>query len=160
MQHHHKHYKQHSNPLLSFSLVTLQFAFIGILVYLLFIQPSYRINSIELTLQIVSSFIALWAALHLQQHWRFNILPDPRSNTKLVDTGPYQYIRHPMYFSILLFFTSSVAFQPTPDSILTLILLVATLFYKLHYEEQLLVEQVMKYRQYQRKTKKLIPFIY
>lgn len=148
------------NPTLSFTLVGLQFTFIGILIYLLFIQTAYLPNGVVVTLQILSGFIAIWAALHLQQKLHFNIVPDPMPNRALVDTGPYQYIRHPMYFSLLLFFTPEVVYQGSPDSVLTLLLLTAILVYKLHYEEQLLSQQVMLYKSYQHKTKKLIPFIY
>lgn len=168
MQHNRQHNRQRNNqqkqpgnnPLFSYSLVTLQFAFIGILLYLLFIQTPYVANGIALTLQILSTFIALWAALHLQKKGRFNIVPDPRPDCLLVDTGPYKYVRHPMYLSILLFFITTIAFQPTPDNMLTLVLLAAILVYKLNYEEQLLTQQVMGYRKYQHQTKKLIPFIY
>ena len=152
--------KPGNNLIFSYSLIALQFAFIGILIFFIFIQTPYVMNVFALTIQILSGFIALWAVLHLQHNWRINILPDPRTGATLVQTGPYQYIRHPMYFSILLFFTTSVVSQPTPDSILVLVLLFAVLIYKLHYEEQLLVEQVMGYRKYQREAKKLIPFIY
>ncbi|GKT11075.1 MAG: hypothetical protein ISEC1_P0038 [Thiomicrorhabdus sp.] len=164
MQHNkHRHHQQNphgNNPLFSYSLVTLQFTFIGLLIYMLFIQTPYIFNGTVLTLQILSAFIALWAALHLQQKGHFNIVPDPRPNAVLVETGPYKTIRHPMYLSILLFFGVTITFQPTADSILTLVLLAGILLYKLNYEEQLLVQKVMGYRKYQHQTKKLIPFVY
>lgn len=145
---------QFKHPLLSFSLVTLQFSLIALLIWVL----PWSVWQI-LPLQLLAIFLGLWAlkTMHLGN---FNIVPDPKQEIKLVTTGPYQYIRHPMYLSILLFFIPWVMLYPMIISLFALALLILTLLFKLHYEERLLVERLADYSLYQSQTKKLIPFIY
>jgi protein-S-isoprenylcysteine O-methyltransferase Ste14 len=112
-----------------------------------------------LPLQLLAIFIGLWA-LKTMHIGHFNIVPDPMPEINLVTTGPYQYIRHPMYLSILLFFFPWVILHVSGISLLALGALVFTLLFKLHYEESLLVERLADYSVYQSKTKKLIPFVY
>ncbi|MGM0541998.1 MAG: methyltransferase family protein [Pseudomonadota bacterium] len=145
---------QFKHPLLSFSLVTVQFSLIALLIWVL-PWSAWQI----LPLQLLAIFLGLWAlkTMHLGN---FNIVPDPRVGIKLVTTGPYQYIRHPMYLSILLFFFPWVMLYPTIISLFALGLLILTLIIKLHYEESLLAERLADYTIYQSQTKKLIPFVY
>ncbi|MDA3807652.1 MAG: isoprenylcysteine carboxylmethyltransferase family protein [Thiomicrorhabdus sp.] len=146
---------QFKHPLLSYSLVTLQFSLITLLIWLLPSSMTWQI----LPLQLLAIFIGLWA-LKTMHIGHFNIVPDPMPEINLVTTGPYQYIRHPMYLSILLFFFPWVILHVSGISLLALGALVFTLLFKLHYEESLLVERLADYSVYQSKTKKLIPFVY
>jgi protein-S-isoprenylcysteine O-methyltransferase Ste14 len=91
---------------------------------------------------------------------KFNIVPDPQQNITLITSGPYRYIRHPMYLSILIFFLPPVLAQPSFSILLTYGSLTFTLIIKLHYEEHLLKQVLSTYAHYQTHSKKLIPFIY
>lgn len=146
---------QFKHPLLSYSLVTLQFSMIALLMWVLPWGMTWQI----LPLQLLAIFIGIWAlkTIHIGH---FNIVPDPMPEINLVTTGPYQYIRHPMYLSILLLFFPWVMLNATAISLPALGLLILTLLFKLHYEEHLLAERLTDYSLYQSKTKKLIPFIY
>ena len=149
------HKTQFKHPLLSYSLVTSQFSLIALLIWLL----PWTIAWQTLPLQLLAIVVGLWA-LKTMHIGNFNIVPDPREKINLVTTGPYQYIRHPMYLSILLFFFPWVMFHVSIISLITLGLLVLTLLFKLYYEESLLAERLPDYSLYQSKTKKLIPFFY
>ncbi len=146
---------QFKHPLLSYSLVTLQFSLIALLIWVL----PWAIVLQILPFQLLAIFIGLWA-LKTMHIGNFNIVPDPMPKINLVTTGPYQYIRHPMYLSILLFFFPWVMLYASSISLFALGLLILTLLFKLHYEERLLVERLTDYSLYQSKTKKLIPFLY
>ncbi len=147
---------QFKHPLLSYFLVTLQFSLIALLMWLLPWGMVWQI----LPLQLLAIFIGLWA-LKTMHIGHFNIVPDPMPEINLVTTGPYQYIRHPMYLSILLLFFPWVMFYASSISLVALGSLILTLLFKLHYEERLLVERLADdYTLYQKKTKKLIPLIY
>ena len=49
-----------------------------------------------------SGAVGVWA-LSANQPGNFNIHPTPHQNGRLIDHGPYRWIRHPMYTSVLLF---------------------------------------------------------
>ena len=132
----------------------MQFLLIGTLFFILPWQVIWAIVPIQIT----AVAIGLWAvqAMHLGH---FNIVPDPMPEMRLVTTGPYQYIRHPRYFWILLFFMPMVALNANLSNLSALLLLISVLLVKLHYEERLLNERLTDYSRYQTKTKKLIPFL-
>jgi len=83
------------------------------------------------------------------------------SGHKVIDTGFYAIVRHPMYsgftltiFSIVLAFGSWYAFIP---AILTVILLAI----RVKFEEKMLIKGLAGYKEYKEKVKfKLIPKIY
>lgn len=84
-----------------------------------------------------------------------------QSNQKLVTNGLYRRIRHPGYLSYLM---SIVGIGLALSSIATLVLVVLIWIF-LHFrikseEEMLLAEFGDQYRQYMKRTWKLIPFIY
>lgn len=143
------------HPLLSFSLVALQFFLIGVLLIQLPLEWNWRLVPFQLT----AVLIGLWAIFSMPRA-RFNILPDPMINSSLVTRGAYRSIRHPMYLSILLFFTPMVVLNNTLISLITLLLLTGILVIKLNYEEHLLQQQFPDYENYQQHSNKLIPFIY
>ena len=142
------------HPFISFSLVTMQFSLIA----LLLLQLQLSFNAITLTIEAIAIFIGLWAVktMHLGH---FNIIPDPMPNIELTTNGPYSFIRHPMYFSIILFFLPLVALELNWISVSLYSALFITLFIKLTYEESLLAEKLPHYQIYQQQTKKIIPFI-
>ncbi|WP_319381874.1 isoprenylcysteine carboxylmethyltransferase family protein [Thiomicrorhabdus sp.] len=143
------------HPFISFSLVFLQFALIAVLLLLLPLKnsnPTYLV-------QLLSILLGLWAVktMHLGH---FNIIPDPMPDIELVTTGPYQWIRHPMYASILLFFLPMIIEHFSAINGAIYLLLGATLLIKLSYEERLLTETLNDYAIYQSRTSRLLPKIY
>ncbi len=150
------------HPILSLNLVTLQFSLIALLSYLL-ISQSHHLLVLLSTAALIGYATAVilggWAVKTMRLG-KFNIVPDPQQNVTLITSGPYRYIRHPMYLSILIFFLAPVLFQPSLSVLLTYGLLAFTLVIKLHYEERLLRQALSAYSHYQTHSKKLIPFIY
>lgn len=146
-----------SHPVYSYILVALQFILIG----LILLTGSWFIDnfSFGLILQALSIVLALWAVKTMRLG-KFNIIPDPKNDSKLIKAGPYRFIRHPMYASILLFFIPLIIQEPSTIRIAFYIALALTLVFKLHYEEKLLAEKFTAYSNYQKQSHKLIPFIY
>ncbi len=142
------------HPFFSFALVTLQFTLIGALL----LTTSISFHPFAIALNILAAVIGLWALQAM--HWgHFNIVPDPMPDIELVTQGPYQFIRHPMYFSIILFFLPLVLLNFSLLSAGLYINLIFILLIKLHYEEYLLSQALPDYPNYQKRTNKLIPFI-
>jgi protein-S-isoprenylcysteine O-methyltransferase Ste14 len=109
--------------------------------------------------QVVGGLIGLWAVqtMHLG---RFNIVPDPRDDAQLVETGPYRWIRHPMYAAILWVMIPMVLADMSLERLGWLGLLLVTLLVKLHYEEFLLKRRFVDYAAYQQRTHKLLPRVF
>jgi len=82
-----------------------------------------------------------------------------RNNHKLIKTGPYKFVRHPMYSSYLLLFLSSFLISGNWAIGLFGIAVIATLMtIRMVKEEALLVEKFgEEYREYRRNTGMFIP---
>lgn len=79
----------------------------------------------------------------------------------VIDTGPYRHIRHPSYTGLLLIllgFGLSLTNWLSPLIIVGLAL--PGFAYRIRVEEHVLQEQLgQQYREYMRRTKRLIPFV-
>ncbi|MEJ2594269.1 MAG: isoprenylcysteine carboxylmethyltransferase family protein [bacterium] len=80
----------------------------------------------------------------------------------LVKKGLYKYIRHPSYTgSLLSFLGMGLSLN---NWISTLVIFIPVLFafiHRIRIEEKLLDEQSgMSYREYKRRTKRLVPWVY
>jgi len=90
----------------------------------------------------------------------FHVLPRLVTNSQLVMRGPYRYIRHPMYTSVLLVSAAVIAGDFSPMKLGIGILLTLCLIIKLEYEETLLTKRFPDYNAYRKTTKRLIPFLW
>lgn len=81
---------------------------------------------------------------------------------ELIQTGWYRIIRHPGYLGTLLTFLGyAIATQSVLSVIINMVLFFVAYSYRIRTEEAALVSQFGdSYRQYQKKTWRIIPFIY
>jgi protein-S-isoprenylcysteine O-methyltransferase Ste14 len=107
----------------------------------------------------VSGILLLtWSALNLGRS--LTPFPHPLPQGHLVTTGAYRFVRHPMYFAVLIvcFGFSLASFSPLR---LILALILFTFFdLKALREEVLLKKKYPDYAAYKSRVKKLIPWIY
>lgn len=137
-------------------LVVVQFTSMTILVGT---GPVLSLQPYLLALQLAALVLGGWAVLTVGIG-RFNIRPEPKPTAQLKTSGPYQWIRHPMYASLLLFFVVVVGMHPTWPRLAVYFLLLCNILIKLGYEESLLMDHFPEYAVYRKQTAKLIPFIY
>ncbi len=140
-------------------LVATQFS--TLVALLLLAAPSLMqapLPALEWLLIGLSGCVGLWALL-ANRPGNFNIRPTPHAQGKLVDHGPYRWIRHPMYTAVSLL---GLACALTLGSllawllwlILTLVLLVKALL-----EERWMAALHPSYADYLARTQRFIPFI-
>ena len=87
-------------------------------------------------------------------------LPYPADHATLLETGPYRIVRHPMYFgAILMAFGWAFFVQGRLTFVYAIILLIFFVF-KARREEAWLRDKFSGYAEYQKRVKKLIPYIY
>lgn len=91
---------------------------------------------------------------------RLRITPMVAEGGTLVIDGPYRWIRHPMYTSVLLAAVGAVVLDPTVVRITCSILLPPVLYFKLTVEETFLREAYPEYDSYAVRTKRLIPGVW
>ncbi|HKI44181.1 MAG TPA: isoprenylcysteine carboxylmethyltransferase family protein [Balneolales bacterium] len=81
------------------------------------------------------------------------------SEGKLVTKGPYHYLRHPIYASIIYFTWAGQIQSPTFLSLGLAIIATVALLVRMILEEEFLREKYPEYTQYMRDTKRIIPFV-
>jgi protein-S-isoprenylcysteine O-methyltransferase Ste14 len=80
---------------------------------------------------------------------------------QLVKTGLYAYVRHPLYFGIILMLVGALIFLPTYSMMIFVIISLLYLPIGVKLEEQKLVKEFgEQYISYQREVKMLFPFLF
>jgi protein-S-isoprenylcysteine O-methyltransferase Ste14 len=103
--------------------------------------------------------LGIWALIVMRGS-RFRILPEPLADACLVTSGPYRYIRHPMYSALVLFSMGLLLIHLNTFRLLMAGLLFLVLHLKINREENLLRQKFAAYAEYCRQSKRLFPFIY
>ena len=84
-----------------------------------------------------------------------------RENQKVIDTGLYGIVRHPMYSATLLLFLSMPIVLGSVYSFLVFLAYPFIIAKRIKHEEEFLEEELDGYREYKQKVKyRLIPFIW
>jgi protein-S-isoprenylcysteine O-methyltransferase Ste14 len=82
-------------------------------------------------------------------------------NHRLVKHGVYKYIRHPAYLGTWLFSIGIPLIFSSLYGFLLMLVLSLSYLYRIRLEETVLLKEFGdEYREYKKKTKKIIPFIY
>ena len=138
-------------------LVTLQFGLLAVMGWRAWISP-YAMDILATSLLSGSALLALWA-LAANRPGNFNIRPTPRHGGVLVTSGPYRWIRHPMYTSVLIAAAAAVVkANQTVDAGLWLALL-ALLLIKAGMEERALMIRFPDYQDYKSRTTRFLPWL-
>lgn len=84
-----------------------------------------------------------------------------QENQKVIDTGLYGIVRHPMYFSTVLLFLSIPLILGSVYSFLIFLIYPFIIAKRIKYEEAFLEKELVGYIEYKRKVKyRMIPFIW
>ena len=142
--------------LASYSLVAIQFA---CLIAIALTGSILARNPALLVMEVAAVLLGLWAILTVRIG-NVNVLPDPRQEAVLVQSGPYRWIRHPMYAALLLGTLALVLDSPSTLRWSLWIVLLIDLLIKLRYEERMLLEHFGGYGAYMAGSKRLIPYLY
>ncbi len=140
----------------SYLLVFIQFA---CLFGLAFTGPIIARSPLWLGIELLGLGLGVWAIVAMR-FFNFNVTPDVKVDGFMVQQGPYRWIRHPMYASLIIIGIALVADTFTWPRLLILLVLVVDLVVKLRYEEGLLQNHYPEYATYMAQTKRLVPYLF
>ena len=84
-----------------------------------------------------------------------------QKNQKVIDTGLYGIVRHPMYLTTVLLFLSITLILGSIISFIIFLIYPIIIFFRIKNEEIILKKNLIKYLEYMKKVKyRLIPFIW
>ena len=110
-------------------------------------------------LTILGLSFAIWARYHLGSYWSGAVTI--KQDHRLIRTGPYAVVRHPIYTGILLAMLGTAVAIGELRGLLAVGLAFAGYFIKSRMEEKWLIQEFgTGYEQYRREVKALIPFVY
>jgi protein-S-isoprenylcysteine O-methyltransferase Ste14 len=101
---------------------------------------------------------AIWARNVLGRNWSGTVTL--KQDHELIRSGPYDYVRHPIYTGLLIAFAGSAIARGEWRGVLALAIAFAALWRKLRLEERWMIETFGDaYRRYQAEVRALIPFV-
>ena len=100
-----------------------------------------------------------WARIHLGRFWSGSVTR--KEGHRVVDTGPYAIVRHPIYTGVIAAGLATMAVRGTQFAIAGTALLVVGYYLKGRLEERFLRAELgaQAYDAYARKTAMLVPFV-
>jgi protein-S-isoprenylcysteine O-methyltransferase Ste14 len=139
------------------SLIAFGIVVIGLLI-LLKQNLILSTNPISITIQLGSIAFMIWARIT----FGFRSFHATANTTKgkLITTGPYHYLRHPIYAAVIYFSWASVISYPFMTTIGAVILISGGLYVRMILEEKSLILTYDDYTEYAKHTKRIIPFIF
>jgi len=108
----------------------------------------------------VAGFLFMWwARIHLGKLWSASVRL--KSDHRIVETGPYGFVRHPIYTGIMVAGFASAILRGTAAGFLGAILMTVSWYMKARMEERFLREQLgtEDYDAYARRVPMLVPFL-
>ena len=139
------------------SILALGIAIVGVL-YLFEEQYIFSTNPVTIFIQLVSISLMIWA----RYTFGFRSFHAAANTTKgkLITTGPYHFLRHPIYAALIYFFWASVISYPFIETIVAVICITTGLFIRMILEEKFLVIAYDDYAAYAKRTKRIIPYLF
>jgi len=100
----------------------------------------------------------VWARIVLGRNW--SGIVTVKQDHELVTTGPYRWVRHPIYTGLLFAFAGSAIARGEWRGVLAVVIVLAGFWRKLKLEERWMIETFGDaYLRYREKVRALIPFV-
>jgi len=108
---------------------------------------------------VLGLLFTVWARVHLGRNWSGTVTL--KDSHQLIRSGPYAWVRHPIYTGLLLAMLGSAVARNDWRSMVGFALVVASLVRKLRIEERFMREKFgEQYASYARDVRALVPWIW
>ena len=109
-------------------------------------------------LLIAGLVFSVWARRRLGRNWSGTVTL--KEDHELIRTGPYRWVRHPIYTGLLLAFAGTAVSLGEWRGVAAIILAALALLMKIRLEENWMIENFGEaYRRYRAEVRALVPFI-
>ena len=122
-----------------------------------FLPPSAIGAALGLALTALGLGIAIAARIYLAGNWSAAV--EIKEGHALIRSGPYRYVRHPIYSGLLLALLGTAVALDRWRAVLAFALIFVALLLKSRHEENGLRRALPDYATYTRETAALIPFL-
>ena len=93
----------------------------------------------------------------LQLNINLSAFPSPLADSKLIETGVYKFIRHPIYTGLILAFFGYAIISDSGYKLLVTLGLFSWFYFKTRYEENLLIQKFPNYLDYKKRSGRFFP---
>lgn len=110
-------------------------------------------------LALAGLLVMLWARVVLGRNWSADVVL--KEGHELVTSGPYRFVRHPIYSGLLLLALGWAVWRGQYAGFWGLLVVLILLWVKARFEEQLMIEHFGDaYLGYKSRVKALVPFVF
>ena len=127
------------------------------LVTLLFQDSLFASDPFSILVQILAGLLMIWARWTFGRR-SFHARADPTEGG-LVTSGPYRYLRHPIYAAVIYFTWTGVFTHLSVLHFFLAVVLTAGLAVRMFAEERLVTLRYPEYADYAARTRRIIPFV-
>ncbi len=128
------------------------------LVVLTFRRAILANGPVSMAIQVAAVLLMIWARMAFGRR-SFHAAATPAGGG-LVTRGPYRWLRHPIYASVIWFIWAGVAAHPTRRNGVLAALVTVFLAVRMIAEEKLLAKCYPEYPEYARRTARIVPFLF
>lgn len=112
---------------------------------------------VTIAIQVLAALVLIWARVVFGVR-SFHAAADPTGGG-LITTGPYRYIRHPIYASVLYFVWAGIAAHWSLVNALSALVMTVAFAVRMYAEEHLIGGRYPEYAEYARSTRRVVPYL-
>jgi protein-S-isoprenylcysteine O-methyltransferase Ste14 len=121
-----------------------------------FAPASPSIGKFGVTVTVVGIALAIWARWHLGENWSATVTL--KEGHELISSGPYRYIRHPIYSGMLVAFVGTALALGEYRALISICIVLVAFYTKAKKEERFLQQEFgEKFREHSRRTGMFLP---
>jgi protein-S-isoprenylcysteine O-methyltransferase Ste14 len=114
-------------------------------------------SPIVIGIQLAAVLLMVWARVTFGSR-SFHYAGNPTEGG-LVTTGPYHYIRHPIYAAVLYFSAAGALANWSTTNLVLLGVIACGAGLRIFCEERLVIAEYPEYAEYSSRTKRILPFV-
>lgn len=121
-----------------------------------FMRTNTTLAALGVALTYLGLSLTLWSRIRLGRYWSGVVAL--KQDHRLIQVGPYRFVRHPLYSGIILAAFGLILAVTTWNSLLGLALLIACFERRAHIEDALLAAEFgAEFEAYRQRTGRLVP---